>query len=150
LLSPTAIADAPTRFELPPPADRVDTFCGFPMLVAVEQAQPARVTIFYDPMGNVVRSTGTFPGTQVTLTNLETGESFVHSLSGSGVIEFNADGSSTLTATGPWGIWPRIDGVRGRFITVGLVIEATDATGAVVSRTLEAGRLIDVCAELAP
>jgi hypothetical protein len=43
-----------------------------------------------------------------------------------------------------------MNGIRGRFITIGRVIEQTDATGALVSRTLESGRLIDVCAELAP
>jgi hypothetical protein len=150
LVTPAAVADRPTREELPPGGDFVDTFCGFPMLLDFEQPHPGTVTLFYDQAGNLVRSFATFPGLRVTITNLETGESIAHDLSGPGVIEFNADGSTTLTATGPWGIWPRMNGIRGRFITIGRVIEQTDATGALVSRTLESGRLIDVCAELAP
>lgn len=147
--APTAVANRPDREELPPAGDFVDTFCGFPMLADFEQPHPGTVTLFYDQVGNLVRSFATFPGLQATLTNLETGESIAHDLSGPGVIEFHADGSTTLTATGPWGIWPRIDGIRGRFITLGRVIEERDATGALVSRTLESGQLIDVCAELA-
>jgi hypothetical protein len=150
LITPGAFADSPTREELPPAGDSVDTFCGFPIFVDFEEAQPATVTIFYDQAGNLIRSMGIFPGHSVTLTNLDTGESLAHDLSGSGVIEFHADNSTTQTATGPWGIWARMNGIRGRFITVGRVIEVRDATGALVSRTLEAGRLIDVCAELAP
>lgn len=150
VLTSAAVADRPTREELPPAGDFVDTFCGFPMLVDFEQAQPGTVTLFYDQAGNLVRSFATFPGLQVTITNLETGEPLAHDLSGPGVIEFHADGSTTLTATGPWGIWSRMNGVRGRFITVGQVVELRDATGALVSRTLEAGRIVDVCAELGP
>jgi hypothetical protein len=149
LLTSTAVADTPTREELPAWSDFVDTFCGFPVLFEFEQAHPGTVTLFYDQDGNLVRSSATFPGLTVTATNLETGESLAENLSGFGVREFNADGSTTLTAPGPWGVWPRINGVRGRFITMGRVVEVTDATGALVSRTLEGGRLIDVCAELA-
>jgi hypothetical protein len=150
VLTSAAVADRPTREELPPAGDFVDTFCGFPMFVDFEQAQLATVTIFYDEAGNIVRSLVTAPGLHVTITNLETGESFAHDLSGPGVLEFHADGSTTRTMTGSWGIWARMNGTRGRFITVGQVVELTDATGALVSRTLEAGRFIDFCAELAP
>jgi hypothetical protein len=149
-ITPAAFADSPTREELPPATDFVDTFCGFPMLVDFEQAQPITVTIFYDESGNLVRSLVTAPGLQVTITNLETGESMAHDLSGPGVLEFHADSSTTRTATGAWGIWAQMNGIRGRFITVGRVIELRDASGGLVSRTLDAGRLIDVCAELAP
>jgi hypothetical protein len=149
LATPAAIAHRPDRVELPPAGDFVDTFCGFPMLVDFEQPQPATVTIFYDQFGNVVRSHISGP-LAVTITNLETGESFAHDLSGPGVLEFNADGSTTRTLSGAWGIWPRMNGLRGRFITVGQVVEQRDATGALVSRTLESGLLIDVCAELTP
>jgi hypothetical protein len=148
LATPAAVANRPERVELPPAGDFVDTFCGFPMLVDFEQPQPATVTIFYDQAGNVVRSFVSGP-LGVTITNLETGESFAHDLSGPGVLEFNADGSTTRTFYGSWGIWARMNGIRGRFITVGQVVEETDATGALVSRTLESGQLIDVCAELA-
>ena len=149
IATPAAVANRPDRVELPPAGDFVDTFCGFPMLAHFEQPHPGTVTLFYDQVGNLVRSFATFRGLRATLTNLVTGESIAHDLSGPGVIEFHVDGSSTLTATGPWGVWPRINGIRGRFITVGQVIEERDATGAVVSRTLESGQLIDVCAELA-
>jgi hypothetical protein len=149
LATPAAVAHRPDRVELPPAGDFVDTRCGFPMLVDFEQPQPATVTIFHDQVGNVVRSHVSGP-LRVTITNLETGESFAHDLSGPGVLEFNADGSTTRTMTGAWGIWARMNGIPGRFITVGLVIEERDATGALVTRTLESGQLIDVCAELAP
>jgi hypothetical protein len=148
--TPAAVADRPEREELPATGDFVDGFCGFPMLVDFDQPHPGTVTSFYDQAGNLVRSFATFPGLRATITNLATGESLAHDLSGPGVKEFNADGSTTLTATGPWGIWPRLNGNRGRFITVGLVVEQRDATGALVSRTLEAGRMIDLCVELAP
>jgi hypothetical protein len=150
LATPTAVANRPEREELPPAGDFIDTFCGFPMLVDFEQPHPGTVTIFFDQEGNVVRSLATFPGLRVTLTNLETGETLAHDLSGAGILEFNADGSTTRRALGAWGIWARMNGTRGRFITVGRVVEQRDATGALVSRTLEGGQLIDVCAELAP
>jgi hypothetical protein len=149
LATPAAVAYRPDRVELPPAGDFVDTRCGFPMLVDFEQPQPATVTIFYDGVGNVVRSHVSGP-LQVTITNLETGESFAHDLSGPGVLEFNADGSTTGTFYGAWGIWANMNGIPGRFITVGQVVEQRDATGALVSRTLEGGQLIDVCAELTP
>jgi hypothetical protein len=149
LATPAAVAHRPDRVELPPAGDFADTFCGFPMLVDFEQPQPATVTIFYDQFGNVVRSSISGP-LAVTITNLETGESFAHDLSGPGVLEFHPDGSTTGTFYGSWGIWARMDGITGRFITVGQVVEERDATGAVVSRTLESGQLIDVCAELTP
>ena len=149
--APAGLANMPTREELPPAGDFTDVGCGFPMFVDFEEAQSAVVTSFFDENGNLVREIAVFPGDTVTITNLETGESMAQSLSGQGVKEFHPDGSTTLAAHGGWGLWTRAPGDlrRGRFITVGQLVEVRDADGRLVSRALD-GRLIDVCAELAP
>jgi hypothetical protein len=84
--------------------------------------------------------------------NVETGETIEYNIRGPG--RFSADGS-TLIGTGPWlvlgeegdlgeGSPPQVNFITGRFIMT------FDTSGAVASFRVLSGRVVDVCAALAP
>ncbi len=145
-----AAAQAPTREVLPLFEDEVSTRCGFDVLIDYEQAQPPFDLVFTDENGNEARRISIGPGVRATYTNPVTGETLSFNISGPGVYVTNPDGSQTLTGRGGWEL-VREPGTlrRGLFITYGRVIITWNAAGELASIDLVAGRIVDICAELA-
>jgi hypothetical protein len=90
---------------------------------------------------------------QLTVTNLDTGESVSYNVSGPGTVVINPDGSFSVDAAGPNLFWtePELSfpGVPAISYTTGHVTFEVDASGETTSYTLE-GSQTDVCAVLAP
>ena len=149
-IAPTANAGKPTTETFPPPPDFTvsASVCGFPVLVHSEGTSV--VTTFTDEDGNVLRQILTFPGSRQSFTNLNTSESILVATNGPGELGFNPDGSSSLTGTGPWSwIGHPVTGEPGIFLTQGRFVANFDAAGSRTSFNL-AGRIVDLCAEIAP
>lgn len=149
--APTVNAGKPTTETIPLPPDFVmsASVCGFPVLVHSE-GQDGTVTTFTDEDGNVVRQILIFPGNRQSFTNLVTGESIGVPTNGPGFWQFNPDGSSSLTGTGPWA-WGSnpVTGEPGIFWTTGRFVANFDSAGNQSSIDLT-GRIVDLCAEIAP
>ena len=151
---PAAIANKPPwvphRDILPAPDDRTFTDrCAFPVLGHINGSEID--TTFFDKAGNPVKLLGVFPGNTLTLTNLDTGESITVGATGSFQLRIESDGSGSAMVTGQ-GAWPDgnpITGEPGIWYQNGRVSATFDAEGNTTSMK-SAGKLVDLCARLAP
>jgi hypothetical protein len=127
-----------------------DGGCTFDVLIHSEFEGIDRV--FVDENGSFVRNvfTANGGGTQ-TLTNLDTGSSLTVHIPGPGFFRVNADGTATMTGTGPWtwfGPLPLSD-APGIFLLRGKFVISFDDQGNVVDYTRQGPEPVDLCAQLA-
>ena len=145
-----ATASKPTREIIPAPGNRVITGqCAFPVLGHIEGSEID--TTFTDKAGNPVKLLGVFPGNTLTLTNVDTGKSITLGATGSFQLRVKPDGSGSAMVTG-LGAWPDgnpITGEPGIWYQNGRVSATFDAEGNTTS-IKSAGKLVDLCARLAP
>ncbi|HET7856095.1 MAG TPA: hypothetical protein VFL41_06520 [Gaiellaceae bacterium] len=145
-LAPLASADRPIRIVLDDPPDATGQFCeDFEVRVHTTRNNEV-LTIFTSGAALV---TGAL---RVEVTNVETDETIGLNIPGPG--RFSADGS-TLLGTGPWLVFgaegdlgedspPQMNFVTGRLVLT------FDETGSVSSFSVLSGRVVDICAALAP
>jgi len=142
LFVPSALSDPPTIVRTPIDAtffDDVD--CGFPVQIDIVGTD---LTII-SSSGN--RVFDAFPQSRATLTNLDTQRSLTVSLAGPGHTSFGADGSVTLTGTGPTLFFLLFQGNPGITLLNGRFVLTFDSLG---NQTFSSvGRTRDLCAELA-
>jgi hypothetical protein len=148
LVAPSAaVADKPVREVLPLPPDATVDACGFPVLIHTE-GQIIRNT-WFDDEGNPVRAVETYPGLRYVLTNVATQRQITVSIMGPALYEFNADGSTTVTGSGPWGWWPANPGTGepGIFLIRGRLTFTFDDEGNFSFRLLT-GQIDNLCPRL--
>jgi hypothetical protein len=98
-----------------------------------------------------VRAVETYPGWKWVLTNLLTQERIAVMVPGPAFYEFGADGSTTVTGTGPW-TWADTNPVTGEpgiFLIRGRFTFSFDAEGNFASFELLSGHIESLCAALA-
>lgn len=147
--APAAAGGKPVKIDLGPPSDPfVTNVCGFPVLVA---AEGAGINLeFWDDEGNLVRVIGVFPGLRWVLTNLDTEETIRVPLNGPIFVDLAADGSGTVSGSGPWGAFEHPDtGVPGLFLRTGRFTATFDAEGNDLSFSF-VGHVVDLCERLSP
>jgi hypothetical protein len=113
-----ALAGKPDREVTPFSADAIVDSCGFPVRLQVEGTEHA--LNFGDRLGF------TYAATKATLTNLETGASIRIAIPGPEFVQFNDDGTVTVSGPGPW-LWARSHPVTlepGIWLTHGLIIRS--------------------------
>jgi len=146
-----AQAQKPVREVLTPPPDVTTEACGFPVLVHTD-GTTIRNT-WFDEQGNPVRAVETYPGSKYVLTNLDTGKQIQFTIVGPAFYEFHADGSFTVTGTGPWSWWPTNPetGEPGIFLIRGRLTFTIDAEGNLVPGSFDVinGHVVNVCSRLA-
>jgi hypothetical protein len=137
----------PIREFLPAVTGTFSIFCGFPVDVEVP-VNNEYITTFFDKDGNPIRSiiSGHLVG---SFTNVETDKSIVRNNSGPVLIDFNKDGSVTVTATGVEAVFllPTDPGGPGLVIASGPTVIQIDPNGVTTSLTIR-HVMEDVCAEL--
>ena len=142
----TAAAE-PMRTPVPSPGDFVTVGCGFPV-AGHFPVWDVMATTFDNGQGAIERIES--GAATVQLTNPQTEEVVELNISGPLTLRVFSDGSSIRQLVGPWFFrdFPPGQGVPSMFVTEGRITIRTDAHGNVsVERS---GRLIDLCAELAP
>jgi hypothetical protein len=146
-LAPAASASKPVR-ESGPQDDAVITGqCAFPVLGHIDGIEI--ITTFTDRAGDPVKQIVTFPGNTLTLTNLDSGTSVTVMGTGSSQLRVESDGSVSARAMGHGPFFPNpITGEPGIWYLSGQGKATIDTQGNVTSAEL-AGRLIDLCAQLA-
>ena len=100
-----ASADRPVREMIDLAPDDVTEACGFPVLVHSEGTIVR--TTWLDEDGDPVRAVETYRDFRYVLTNQETQETVSVAIPGPAFYTFNADGSTTVIGTGPWGWYRR-------------------------------------------
>ena len=142
VLVPSALSDPPTIFRTSGEAtffDDVD--CGFPV----------QIDIFGDTItilsASGDRAFGAFPGGRATLTNLDTERSLTVKIAGPFHQSLGADGSFTLTGTGPSLFFLLFQGKPGITLLNGRFVDRFDSQGNETFRSV--GKTRDLCAELA-
>ena len=147
LVAPSAaLARPPVREVLPLPLDVTVGECGFAVLIHAE-GQTIRTT-WYDDAGDPVRAVESYPGLTYVLTNVATGKQISVPIPGPAKYEFNADGSTTVTGSGPWGWWPNpVTGEHGIFLVRGRLTFTFDDAGN-FSFELLSGQLDNLCPRL--
>jgi hypothetical protein len=143
-----AWANPPIREVLPPGADSESSVCG-PTIVLHSEGNTIRRT-FTDDQGRTVRIIETYPGFELTFTNVETGASLSARLSGPLHLRVNPDGSTVFKGTGGWG-WGEVHPGTlepGLFILHGHITLNFDASGALTSSSFH-GHTVNVCDTIA-
>ena len=145
-----ASASKPTREIVPGQADVVFTDqCGFPVLGHIEGGEI--ITTFTDNAGNFVKEIVVFPGNKSTLTNLDTGKSITLPVTGSASVRLQPDGSVVYTGTGHGLFAPNpVTGEPGIWYLSGRGTYTVDADGNLTSFPAATGKLVNLCARLAP
>ena len=142
LFVPSALSDPPTIVRNPVDAtffDDVD--CGFPVQIDLVGTDLTITSASGD------RVFDAFPQSRATLTNLDTGRSLRVSIAGPGHTSFGADGSVTLTGTGPTLFFLEFLGNPGITLLNGRFVLTFDALGNPTFSSV--GQSRDLCAELA-
>ncbi len=143
----------PTRVPAPAGAvDLPDIFCGF--AIHAEFPKNNEYSLIFSDAGGTVTHTRTTGALAVTLTNASNGHTHTFNISGPGDLVSNADGSTTLTATGHWIFFfaPGQLGVGspGSMVTfTGHTVLWTAANGFDQEIRSHTGTMSDVCAMLA-
>jgi len=143
----------PTRVPAPAAAvDLPDIFCGF--AIHAEFPKNNEYSLIYSDAGGTITHTRTTGALAVTLTNASNGHTHTFNISGPGDLVPNADGSTTLTATGNWIFFfaPGQLGVGspGAMVTfTGRTVLWTAANGFDQEIRSHTGTMSDVCAILA-
>ena len=147
-LAPAASAKKPTRQINPSQDDVVITDqCAFPVLGHIDGIEI--ITTFLDDAGDPVRQIVAFPGNRMTLTNLDRGTSVTVVSTGSSQLRLQPDGSTSARAMGHGTFFPNpLTGEPGIWYLSGQGEATMDPQGTVTSVAL-AGRLVDLCSELA-
>ena len=149
----TPATAGPTRVPAPAgAADLPDFFCGF--AIHAEFPKNNEYSLIYSDAGGTVTHTRTTGALAVTLTNSSNGHTHTFNISGPGDLVPNADGSTTLTATGNWIFFfaPGQLGVGspGSMVTsTGRTVLWTAANGFDQEIRSHTGTMSDVCAMLA-
>jgi len=144
-------ANKPTREVFPGQADVVFAAdqCGFPVLGHIDGGEI--ITTFTDKAGTAVKQITVFPGNKVTLTNLDTGKSITLPGTGASSARLQSDGSVLYAATGHGIFAPNpVTGEPGIWYLSGRGTVAFDAVGNLTSFPVATGRLVNLCARLAP
>ena len=142
-----ASADRPVRELIDLAPDDVTDACGFPVLVHSEGTIVR--TTWLDEDGDPVRAIETYRDFRYVLTNQETQEQVSVAIPGPAFYVFNADGSTTVTGTGPWGWYPDNPetGEPGIFLFTGRLTFTFDEEN--FSFDLLSGRAVNMCAAIA-
>ena len=146
-----ASANKPTREIIPGQADVVFTAdqCGFEVLGHIEGGEI--ITTFTDKAGNPVKQIVVFPGNKATLTNAVTGKSITIPVTGSASIRLQSDGSVSYRATGHGLFAPNpVTGEPGIWYLSGRGTYTVDEDGNLTSFPAATGKLVNLCARLAP
>ena len=144
-------ANKPTREIIPGQADVVFTAdqCGFEVLGHIEGGEI--ITIFTDKAGTFVKQIVVFPGNKATLTNFVTGKSITIPVTGSASVRVKPDGSMVYKATGHGLFAPNpVTEEPGIWYLSGRGTFTTDAAGNLTSFPAATGKLVNLCARLAP
>lgn len=135
-------ADQPDRSREPIAYSLTDAVCGFDVRL---EGEGTSITLDFGE-----RQITVLPGTEVTLTNVQTGTSIqLNSLAGPEFQRTGEDGS-TVVATGPW-IWGPVHpvkGERGIWLLAGRVVLTYDAAGQAID-AMFTGREQNLCEDLA-
>ena len=92
-----------------------------------------------------------FPGNKATLTNLDTGKSITIPITGSASVRLQSDGSVFSMATGHGLFAPNpVTGEPGIWYLSGRGTATIDAAGNLTSFPAATGKLVNLCARLAP
>jgi hypothetical protein len=147
-LTTPASARQPDREINPGQGDIVITDqCAFPVLGHIDGIEI--ITTFLDDAGNPVKQIVAFPGNRMTLTNLDRGTSVTVVSTGSSQLRLQPDGSTSARAMGHGTFFPNpLTGEPGIWYLSGQGEATMDPEGTVTSVAL-AGRLVDLCSELA-
>jgi hypothetical protein len=118
LLAPAtgALAQTPDRQVTPLTVESVVNSCGFPVRIHVEATENA--LNFGDRLGF------TYADAKASLTNLDSGASIRIAIPGPESVEFNDDGTVTVSGPGPW-LWFQRHPVTletGIWLTYGLIV----------------------------
>jgi len=143
--APAAQAAGPTYEKVFISATFVDESCGYPVQFQIVGYQGV---LEWTTKDGSIRRLEFFPSTRLTLTNLQTGEVIRLAAGGPGHITQGTDGSFDFSGTGPW-VFPRRPGTNepGIWETVGNLTFTVDPEG---NESVHlAGRLVDLCTELA-
>ena len=143
-----ASAAPPSRDIQPSQDDVVITDqCDFPVLAHVHGSET--ITTYTDASGVPVKQIYTFPGNQMTFTNLESGASVTVMATGATVVRAAADGgvSVQITGHGPFAPHP-LSGEPGIWYLSGRARATFDADGVLTSAVVTGG-LDDLCPRLA-
>ena len=145
-----AFANPPSREPVPFESFTVSGACSFDFRIDVLSGS-GEATTFYDQAGNVrlILFTG---AARQRYTNLSTGQSMDYTNSSSARVVTDADGTTTVTITGPWGgdqTGGVVPGFPRAWTFHGRVVLTIDAAGNLVSITHTSGPVTDVCAALA-
>jgi len=148
-LGPAASASKPMKQINPSQGDVVIADqCAFPVLGHIEGIEIIKT--WTDDSGNPVKQIVTFPGNELTLTNLDTGTSVTVVNTGSSQLRAEPDGFTSARAMGHGPFFPNpITGEPGIWYLSGQGRATVDSQGIVTSARL-AGRLVDLCPSLAP
>ena len=143
VLIPSALSDPPTIVRTSGEATYFDDVdCGFPVQIDIFGSTITIVSASGD------RVFGAFPGGRATLTNLDTGRSLTVNIAGPFHQSFAADGSTTLTSTGPALFFLEFRGDPGITLLDGRFVWTFDSQGNETSFS-SVGKTRDLCAELA-
>jgi len=144
-------ANKPTREIIPGQDDVVFPAeqCGFEVLGHIEGGEI--ITTFTDKAGNFVKEIVVFPGNKATLTNLDTGKSITIPVTGSASVRLQSDGSVSYRATGHGLFAPNpVTEEPGIWYLSGRGTYTVDAEGNLTSFPAATGKLVNLCARLAP
>lgn len=142
VLVPSALSDPPTIVRTSGEATYFDDVdCGFPVQIDI-----------FGPIITIVSASGdrafaAFPGGRATLTNLDTERSLTVNIAGPFHQSFGADGSLTLTGTGPTLFFLLFRGNPGITLLDGRFVWTFDSQGNETFSSV--GQTRDLCAELA-
>jgi len=145
-----AFANPPSREPVSFGTFTVSGACSFDFQIEALSGK-GEATTFYDRAGNVRLQLFT-GAARLRYTNLSTGQSFEVTNSSSARVVTDADGTTTVTITGPWGgdqTGGVVPGFPGAWTFNGRVVLTIDAAGNLVSVTHTPGPVTDVCAALA-
>jgi hypothetical protein len=142
VLVPSALSDPPTIFRTSGEVTYFDDVdCGFPVQIDIFGDNITIVSASGD------RAFGAFPGGRATLTNLDTERSLTVNIAGPFHQSLGADGSLTLTGTGPSLFFLLFRGKPGITLLDGRFVDRFDSQGNETFRSV--GKTRDLCAELA-
>ena len=145
IAAPVAQAGGPTIEKVFVSDTFVDSSCGFPVQLQIVGYQGV---LEWTTRDGSIRRFEFFPEASLTLTTLETGEVIRLAAGGPGHITQDVDGGFDFSGTGIW-VFPRRPGTNepGIWETVGNLTFTLDPHG---NESVHlAGRLVDLCAELA-
>ena len=145
IAAPAAQAAGPTYQKVFISDTFVDESCGFPVQFQIVGYQGV---LEWTTRDGSARRFEFFAAASLTLTNLQTGEVIRLAAGGPGHITQDTDGSFDFSGTGIW-VFPRRPGTNepGIWETVGNLTFTVDPDGD--ESVHLAGRLVDLCAELA-